>query len=41
VHALVGDALGAQVLDGLLRVQEQVLGELVGHDAIDLLGHRG
>jgi hypothetical protein len=40
VHPLVGDALGAQVLDRLLAMQEQVLGELVGDDAVDLLGHR-
>ena len=40
VHALLGDALGAQVLDRLVAVQEEVLGELVGDDPVDLLGHR-
>ena len=40
VHALVGDAFGAQVLDRLLAVQEEQLGEAVGDDPVDLLGHR-
>ena len=40
VHALVGDPLGAQVLDRLLAVEEEVLGEDVGDDPVDLLGHR-
>ena len=29
-----------EVVDGLVRVREQQVGELVGHDAVDLLGHR-
>ena len=40
VHALLGDALGAQVLDRLVAVQEEQLGELVGDDPVDLLRHR-
>ena len=40
VHALVGDPLGAQVLDRLVAVQEEQLGELVGDDPVQLLRHR-
>ena len=40
MHALIRDALRAQVLDRLLGVQEEILGELVGDDPVDLLGHR-
>ena len=40
VHALLGNPLGAQVLDRLVAVQEEVVGEPVGDDPVDLLGHR-
>ena len=40
VHALVGDPLGAQVLDRLVAVEEELVGELVGDDPVELLGHR-
>jgi hypothetical protein len=40
LHALVLDALSAQVLDRLLRVQEAERGEVVGGDAVGLLRHR-
>ena len=34
------DALGAEVRERLVRVGEEQIGELVGDDAVDLLGHR-
>ena len=40
MHALRRDAFGAQVLRRLLAVQEEVSGEAVGDDPVDLLGHR-
>ena len=40
MDALGLDAFPAQVLDRIVRVGEQELGELVGDDAVDLLRHR-
>ena len=40
VHPLLGDPLGAQVLDRLVAVEEEVLRRGVGDDPVDLLGHR-
>ena len=39
VHALVSNAFPPQVLDCLLGMDEQVVRELVGDDAVYLLGH--
>jgi hypothetical protein len=39
-HPPLVDALGAQVLDRLVAVQEADSREMVGDEAVDLLGHR-
>jgi hypothetical protein len=39
VHPGLGDPLGPQVYDRLIGMQEEQLGELVGDDPVDLLGH--
>ncbi len=38
-EALLRDALGDQVLRGVARGVEQQIGDLIGEDAVDLLGH--
>jgi hypothetical protein len=40
VDPLGRDALGVQVVDGLGAVHEEAVGEMVGDDAVQLLGHR-
>ena len=40
VHPVLGDPLGPQVLDRLIAVEEEMLGEDIGDDPVDLLGHR-